>query len=193
MNLLKWLWVLNKEKYPIKSIHTLIFDFDGVFTDNYVYVDSGGNETVRCSRADSYGVNLLELAKRKQELLDFFVLTTETNPVVENRCKKMGLDCYSGKGNKWGFLSEWLGVNRRGMVSPEQGVLYFGNDLNDLEVMSHVGASICPSDAHPEIKRLATFTLGSLGGQGFVREGIELVLGFPHMTPGEIHDFVSDR
>lgn len=183
---------MSKGKYPFKSIHTLIFDFDGVFTDNYVYVDSGGNETVRCSRADSYGINLLRLAKRKQELLDFFVLTTETNPVVENRCKKMGLDCYLGAANKWGFLSEWLEINRQGMVSPEQGVLYFGNDLNDLEVMSHVGASICPLDAHPEIKKLATFTLGSLGGQGFVREGIEFVLGFPHMTPGEIHDFVSN-
>ena len=190
----RWTWVLNKEKFPFKAFHTIVFDFDGVFTDNYVYVDGHGNETVRCSRADSYGINLLVMAKIKtQGLLDFFVLSTETNPVVGNRCKKMGLDCYSGKGNKWAFLQEWLKNNRKGLPSPELGVLYFGNDLNDLEVMSHVGASICPSDAHPEVKEIATFALSSLGGQGFVREGIEFVLGFPHMTPGEIHEFISNR
>ena len=190
----RWTWVLNKEKFPFKAFHTIVFDFDGVFTDNYVYVDGHGNETVRCSRADSYGINLLVMAKIKtQGLLDFFVLSTETNPVVGSRCKKMGLDCYSGEGNKWAFLQEWLKTNRQGIPSPETGVLYFGNDLNDLEVMSHAGASICPSDAHPEVKEIATFALSSLGGQGFVREGIEFVLGFPHMTPGEIHEFISNR
>lgn len=190
----KWIWVLNKEKFPFDSFHTIVFDFDGVFTDNYVYVDSHGNETVRCSRADSYGINLLNLAKIKtQKLLDFFVLSTETNPVVVGRCKKMKIDCYSGEENKWFFLREWLINNRPGMVSPELGVLYFGNDLNDLEVMSHVGASICPQDAHPEVKRIATFVLDSPGGQGFVREGIEFVLDLPHMTPGDIYEFISNR
>ena len=194
MSLLKWTWVLNKEAFPFNSIHTIVFDFDGVFTDNYVYVDSQGNETVRCSRADSYGINLLKLAKTyKSGLFDFFVLSTETNQVVGNRCQKMGIDCHSGEGDKRAFLQDWLETNRPGMESPEQGVLYFGNDLNDLEVMSYARLSICPSDAHPELKKKATFVLDSLGGQGFVREGIEFVLGFPHMTSGEIHEFISNR
>lgn len=185
---------MPKERFPIASIHTIVFDFDGVFTDNYVYVDGQGNETVRCSRADSYGINLLKLAKSKeQDKLEFFVLSTETNPVVTSRCKKMGIDCHSGEGNKWEFLQGWLKSHRPGISSPELGVLYFGNDLNDLEVMSQVGASICPADAHPEVKKVATFTLSSLGGQGFVREGIEFVLGFPYITPGEIHEFISNR
>ena len=190
----RWTWALSKKKFPFETFHTIVFDFDGVFTDNYVYVDSHGNETVRCSRADSYGINLLKAVKTKRQgMLDFFVLSTETNSVVGNRCKKMGLDCHSGEGNKWAFLREWLKTNRSSISSPELGVLYFGNDLNDLEVMSQVGASICPADANPEVKKIATFTLSSLGGQGFVREGIEFVLGFPHMTPGEIHEFISNR
>ena len=185
---------MSKEQFSLNSFHTIVFDFDGVFTDNYVYVDSHGNEIVRCSRADSYGINLLKMAKTKtSDLFDFFVLSTETNPVVASRCKKMGLACHSGEGNKWEFLQEWLKNNRKGLPLPELGVLYFGNDLNDLEVMSHVGASICPSDAHPEVKRIATFVLSSLGGQGFVREGIEFVLGFPYMTPGDIYEFISNR
>ena len=173
----KWKWVLTKERLPIGLIHTLVFDFDGVFTDNYVYVDSQGNETVRCSRADSYGVNLLKLEKIKEQVsLDFFVLSTETNSVVANRCVKMGIDCHSGEGNKWAFLQGWLKSNRPGLSSPEKGVLYFGNDLNDLEVMSYVGYSIAPSDAHPLVQKVANLVLASEGGQGFVREGIELFL-----------------
>jgi 3-deoxy-D-manno-octulosonate 8-phosphate phosphatase (KDO 8-P phosphatase) len=188
------IWVLSKKRFPISSIHTIVFDFDGVFTDNYVYVDSKGNETVRCSRADSYGVNFLKIAKlKRQDPFDFFVLSTEANSVVANRCIKMGIDCHSGVGNKWEFLQEWLKSHRPGISSPELGVLYFGNDLNDLEVMTHVGASICPSDAHQAVRHMATFVLSPLGGQGFVREGIEFVLGFPHMTTGEIHEFISNR
>ena len=65
---------MSSKDISIKNLHTIIFDFDGVFTDNYVYVDNHGNETVRCSRADSYGINLLKVAKTKREdLLDFFV------------------------------------------------------------------------------------------------------------------------
>jgi len=185
---------LSKEKFPFNGIHTVVFDFDGVFTDNYVYVDSQGNETVRCSRADSYGIILLKLAKvNKSGLFDIFVLSTETNQVVVNRCQKMGVACHSGVGDKGAFLHRWLEANRPEMESPEQGVLYFGNDLNDLEVMSYVGLSICPSDAHPELKKKATFVLDSAGGQGFVREGIELMLGFPHKTSGEIYEFISNR
>jgi len=183
---------LTKERFPLSSIHTIVFDFDGVFTDNYVYVDSQGNETVRCSRSDSFGINLLSLeTKKRQDWFDFFVLSTEVNPVVVNRCLKMGIKCYSGEGNKWKFLRGWLNRNRPGLSLPELGVLYFGNDLNDLEVMSHVGVSICPSDAHQNVKDQASFVLKSLGGQGFVREGIEFALGFPHMTLGEVHEFIS--
>lgn len=170
-------WVLTKERLPIGLIHTIVFDFDGVFTDNYVYVDSQGNETVRCSRADSYGINLLKHAQTKYRyFLDYFVLSTEINPVVANRCMKMGIDCHSGRANKLAFLQEWLKNNRSGHSSPERGVLYFGNDLNDLEVMSYVGYSIAPSDAHPDVQKIAKLVLTSAGGQGFVREGIGLFL-----------------
>ena len=193
MNTQKWIWDLNKARFPIDSIHTIVFDFDGVFTDNYVYVDTQGNETVRCSRTDSYGINLLRLEKNKRrDWLDFFVLSTETNPVVVHRCVKMGIDCHSGEGNKWEFMQGWLKSERPRISSPELGVVYFGNDLNDLEVISHVGISICPSDAHPEVKKMATYVLNSVGGQGFVREGIEFMLGFPHMTLDEIYESISN-
>ena len=185
---------MSKEQLELNSFHTIIFDFDGIFTDNFVYCDSSGNEMVRCSRSDSYGINLLKLAKSKvQNDLDYFVLSTETNPLVLNRCNKLGIVCHSGKLNKWAFLQDWLKINRPSLTTPEKGVLYFGNDLNDIELMSHVGASICPSDSHFEVKKIATLILDTKGGQGFVREGIEYILGFPNMKLGEINEFIPNR
>ncbi len=166
---------MRNKRINLDNIHTIVFDFDGVFTDNFVYVDSNGVETIRCSRADSYGVTILKDFSTIKSL-DYFVLSTESNPVVIKRCEKMGLDYHIGIANKWEYLRDWLRTNRPGISEPEMGVLYFGNDINDLEVISHVGYSLAPLDAHPKVKSLATQVLKSLGGQGFVREGIELYL-----------------
>jgi len=182
---------LNKNSLDISKVHTIVFDFDGVFTDNHVYVDSSGNELVKCSRADSYGLDLLRKIEAKKKL-DFFVLTTESNSVVHKRCKKMGIDCFDSQNNKQSFLEGWLKKNRGDFENPLPGVAYFGNDLNDLEVMSRVGISFAPADAHSSIKKVATFVLNSTGGSGFVREGIELLLGIQKMSVEEVRDFISN-
>jgi len=191
VSLLKWNLALNKNSQDISKVHTIVFDFDGVFTDNHVYVDSSGNELVKCSRADSYGLDLLRKIEA-QKMLDFFVLTTESNSVVLKRCQKMGIDCFDSQSNKQSFLEGWLKKNRGDFEDPLPGVAYFGNDLNDFEVMSRVGISFAPADAHPSIKKVATFVLNSTGGSGFVREGIELLLGIQKMSVEEVRDFISN-
>lgn len=191
MSSLKWNLALNKNSLDISRVHTVVFDFDGVFTDNQVYVDSSGNELVKCSRADSYGLDLLRKSAAKR-MIDFFVLTTESNSVVLKRCQKMGIDCFDSQSNKQSFLEGWLKKNRADFENSLLGVAYFGNDLNDLEVMSRVGISFAPADAHPSIKKVATFVLNSTGGSGFVREGIELLLGIQKMSVEEVRDFISN-
>ncbi len=184
---------MSSKKISIQNFHTIIFDFDGVFTDNFVYVDDMGTETVRCSREDSYGVSILKKFTSKLDVkIDIFVLSTETNQVVIKRCKKMGIDCHVGESHKAKYLSEWYSKNRAGLQDPYVGTLYFGNDLNDLPVMQKVGASFAPSDAHPRIKEAATQVLTARGGQGFVREGIELILGTSAMSQGELSEFISN-
>ena len=173
---------MSSKDISIKNLHTIIFDFDGVFTDNFVYVDDIGTETVRCSREDSYGVSLLKnYISKSGQRIDVFVLSTEVNEVVLKRCKKMKLD----------YLAEWFSKNRPELAEPYSGTLYFGNDLNDLEVMKKVSTSFAPADAHPHIKEIATHVLNARGGQGFVREGIELILGIPAMSQGELSEFIS--
>lgn len=183
----------NMSGLPFRGIHTLVFDFDGVFTDNLVYVDDRGRESVCCSREDSYGINLLKHHKKKYfPFLQFFVLSTEPNKVVKLRCEKMGITCFSGIDNKGDFLRKWLRAERPNYETPEQGVAYFGNDLNDLEAMLLSGTSFAPSGAHRVIKEIATFNLPSEGGSGFVREGIELSLGISNQNKEEIYESIFD-
>ena len=77
------------------QVEFVVFDFDGVFTDNTVYVDQNGVESVRCWRGDGLGLEMLR--KRGVELA---VVSTETNPVVAARCKKLNLRCVHGVTNK---------------------------------------------------------------------------------------------
>ena len=165
-------------KPDLSNFHTIVFDFDGVFTDNHVYSDSMGNEMVRSSKADSYGLDLLKnYITKRNESLEIFVLSTETNQVVEMRCKKMGIKLFKSVNNKCEFMENWLAQNRADYAIPFQGVVFFGNDMNDFEVMKQCGLSFAPSDAHPRIKQTSTFVLTRAGGEGFVREGVELLLG----------------
>ena len=101
----------------------IVFDFDGVFTDNTVYVSEDGREMVRCSREDSLGINMLQARN-----LPMFILSTETNPVVAARAAKLKLKAFQGCGNKRQFLESYL--NEHNLSSED--VIYMGNDLNDL-------------------------------------------------------------
>ena len=184
---------MNNKTSPIQDLHTIIFDFDGVFTDNFVYVDNRGTESVRCSRADSYGISLLyKYILNSRRKIDFFVLSTEVNEVVLKRCQKMGIECHIGEKQKTKYLEEWFSANRAEMDDPYSGTAYFGNDLNDLGVIEKVRVSFAPVDAHPRIKKVATHVLTTQGGQGFVREGIELILGITAMSQGELSEFISN-
>jgi YrbI family 3-deoxy-D-manno-octulosonate 8-phosphate phosphatase len=184
---------LSSKTISILDLHTIIFDFDGVFTDNFVYVDDRGSESVRCSRADSYGISLLnKYIINSGHGIDFFVLSTEVNEVVLKRCKKMGIECHKGEKQKAKYLEEWFAANRAELADPYSGTAYFGNDLNDLGVIEKVRFSFAPVDAHPRIKEVATHVLTTQGGQGFVREGIELMLGITALAQGELSEFISN-
>jgi YrbI family 3-deoxy-D-manno-octulosonate 8-phosphate phosphatase len=193
VSLLKWRWALNSKPIVFEDFHTVVFDFDGVFTDNFVYVDSKGVETVRCSRADSFGISLLtRQVKKSAKRIDVFVLSTEVNEVVQKRCIKMGIECHVGARDKANYLEYWFADNRPEVGDPYSETIFFGNDLNDLGVMQRVGLSFAPADAHSRVKEVATHVLTKQGGQGFVREGIELLLGISAMSQGELSEFISN-
>ena len=145
----------------------LILDFDGVLTDNRVLVTQDGTEGVLCHRGDGWGS-----ARLKETGLEILVLSTEPNPVVQARCRKLDIACIHGCNDKLAVLQE-LAQTR--LLSLEQ-IGYVGNDVNDLACMQQVGIPIAVADAVPEIKQVACCVTTQLGGYGAVREVADMIL-----------------
>lgn len=150
----------------IREIQMVVFDFDGVFTDNRVLVLQDGTEGVFCSRSDGFGLKAL-----KDLGIKLFVLSTEVNPVVSVRCKKLGIPCIQGCAEK----SSVLRMEASKADIPLVKVAYLGNDINDLECMKIVGLPGCVADAYPEVKNIALYITKAYGGKGAVREFCDFI------------------
>jgi YrbI family 3-deoxy-D-manno-octulosonate 8-phosphate phosphatase len=151
------------KNYVLKhnSIDLIVYDFDGVMTDNKLLVFQDGKEAAVVNRTDGLGIDILKKLEIPQ-----IILSTETNPVVATRAKKVGLPVLQGIEDKKKTLVNYC---RQHGFNLEK-VLYIGNDINDGEVMKTVGIPIAPADAHKEILQLAKVVLKSKGGEGVVRE-----------------------
>ncbi|CAK7030977.1 MAG: Phosphoheptose isomerase [Desulfovibrio sp.] len=147
-------------------VDLLVFDFDGVFTDNIVRVDQRGNEAVFCSRSDSLGIDMLHAA-----CVPMLILSTETNPVVSARANKLRIPVEQGCGNKAAFLDGYM---QQWGIEP-RNVIYMGNDVNDLAAMRLVGCVAVPGDAHPAVRDIAHIVTSAPGGRGAVREVCEAI------------------
>lgn len=156
-------WPQDAEQCLIKAacIKHVFFDFDGVLTDNKVYTDQAGNESVACDRADGLGIKQL-----KSQGKSVYILSTETNPVVQQRADKLGIPCVQACKDKAQFMREWLQSQQ---VEPRH-VAFVGNDINDLGVMQEVGLSFCPADSDASILTIADCVLSRNGGDKVVRE-----------------------
>ena len=165
------------DKFHLDDIHTLIFDFDGIFTDNKVFFDKNGNELVMCDRADGFAFNLLRKFLISENLnIDFFILSTEQNPVLISRAKKLNLPCFYGVKDKLEFIKNHFSDRYKSEEDISKGIVYFGNDLNDYEAMKFCRYSIAPENSHVLIKNISTYVLESKGGNGFLREFVEKLI-----------------
>jgi 3-deoxy-D-manno-octulosonate 8-phosphate phosphatase (KDO 8-P phosphatase) len=145
----------------IKAIKLVVFDFDGVLTNNMVYVSQTGEEMVRCSRSDARGFRLLDTIGVSYE-----VLSGEVNPVVAARCKKLHLPCTQGIDDKITTLQAM--AMAKGLTLNH--VAYLGNDWNDAECLASVGLPVVVADAYPDASKHARYTTTRLGGNGAARE-----------------------
>ena len=151
----------------LDDIDVFIFDFDGVLTNNYVYLDQNGIESVACSRADGLAFDVLRRLNKPS-----FILSTEKNRVVEARAQKLQISVLQGAENKVLGIKEIIKKENCKL----ENVLYVGNDLNDYLVMSICGFTACPADSHEKIKQISNIVLKTNGGHGVVRELLEDIL-----------------
>jgi YrbI family 3-deoxy-D-manno-octulosonate 8-phosphate phosphatase len=151
----------------LSHIEAVVFDFDGVHTDDHVYLTQEGVESVRLKRGDGMGISLLKKAG-----YPVLILSTEKNPVVTARAKKLGIDVLQGQDDKAAALEGWLKKKK----IPASDVVYVGNDINDEGCLTLVGWPVVVADAHPSVRPLARMILTNKGGLGAVRELCDLVL-----------------
>lgn len=150
-----------------QPIELLVLDFDGVLTDNRVYVLEDGREAVACNRGDGMG-----LAQLRQLGLPIVVLSTEKNSVVDARCRKLHLECKHGLDDKRAALVELAREKNVDLAH----VVYVGNDVNDLGCMEAAGFALAVADAHARAREQADFVLSARGGHGAVRELCDILL-----------------
>jgi 3-deoxy-D-manno-octulosonate 8-phosphate phosphatase (KDO 8-P phosphatase) len=150
----------------LERVRLAVFDFDGVFTDNRVWVNERGEEMLAFSRSDGLGL------RRLNEVgVAYLILSLEQNPIVGARAQKLSADFVQGVEDKVAVLRER--TERLGVSLEETA--YVGNDVNDTECLRTVGVPVVPADAWPEVVPLARWVLSRAGGAGCVREFCDAV------------------
>ena len=149
----------------IRRIRLIAFDFDGVFTDNMVLVFQDGTEAVRCFRSDGIG-----LQKLKKLGIEIVIISTEANPVVSARARKLKIPCIQDCQDKRAALND---LARKLNITWGE-IAFVGNDINDLPCLESVALPIVVQDAYPEVVPTALYRTQRPGGHGAVREICDL-------------------
>ena len=147
----------------LARVRFVAFDFDGVFTDNRVWVNERGEESLAFSRSDGLGLRRLD-----EVGVQYLIVSMEQNPIVGARARKLNAECRQGIEDKLAVVRELAG-------DALDDVAYIGNDINDAECLRAVGLPVVPADAWPEVVPLARWVLSRGGGNGCVREFCDAV------------------
>ncbi|MFB7711406.1 cytidylyltransferase domain-containing protein [Streptomyces sp. NPDC056105] len=151
-----------------EDIDAVVLDFDGTQTDDKVLIDSDGREFVTVHRGDGLGIAAL-----RKSGLPLLILSTEQNPVVAARARKLQIPVLHGIDRKDLALKQWC--EEQG-IAPER-VLYVGNDVNDLPCFGLVGWPVAVASAHDVVRGAARAVTALPGGDGAIREIATWILG----------------
>ncbi|MEU3461452.1 acylneuraminate cytidylyltransferase [Streptomyces sp. NPDC006733] len=156
------------------DIDAVVLDFDGTQTDDTVLIDAQGRESVAVHRGDGLGIAALRRAG-----LPVLILSSETNPVVAARARKLQVPVLHGIARKDHALKQWC---EEQAIAPER-VLYVGNDVNDLGCFALAGWPVAVADAHGVVQASARSITSTPGGRGAIREIAGWILGPSLATP----------
>lgn len=151
-----------------KAIKLILSDVDGVFTDGGIMYDNQGIEIKKFHVRDGLAIKLWQRVGHQ-----FGIITGRTSHIVKVRAAEIGVDIV-----RQGFeqkLPTAKQIIEDAGLTPEQ-VCYIGDDLPDLAVIQHVGLGVAVADACSEVIDNADHILKLKGGEGAIRELVELIL-----------------
>ena len=164
---------IQNYKAQLGKTETFIFDVDGVFTDNIVYLTADGQQMRTANVRDGYAV---QLAIKKG--IQIFILSGGNNEAVRKRFEMLGVkEIHLGVPTKKEVLQKWID---EGKINPKTST-YMGDDIPDYWVMQMVAMSCCPQDAAFEIRKISDYISPFKGGQGCVRDVLEQSLKLKNM------------
>ena len=150
------------------DLEWILCDVDGVLTCGGLFYDRRGSVTLRFNVRDGMGMKLAQAAGLRVGLM-----SGRTAAAVDKRAAELKLDAvHTGIGDKRAEFEAFL--DRHNTVA--RRVAFIGDDINDLAVLGHCGLSFCPCDAVPEVRTVVHRVLKTAGGEGVVREMIEVLL-----------------
>jgi 3-deoxy-D-manno-octulosonate 8-phosphate phosphatase (KDO 8-P phosphatase) len=155
-----------------KKIRVLLMDVDGVLTDGRVWLlshrDGTASELKGFSAYDGAGLKVARAAGLRTG-----VITGRESAAVAQRARECEIEfVYQGRAAKLAAYEEILGATG----ASDREVAYVGDDLPDLPVLQRVGLAVAVANAASEVKRAAHFVTARSGGEGAVREVIELIV-----------------
>ncbi len=152
----------------LQSINTFVLDFDGVLSDGKVYVQSDGEQVRATNVKDGYALHYA--------LSNGYRVAVISGGYAQSMRKRYeefhGMEIHLRVRDKVGKLNEYMAENG---LTVEQ-VLVVGDDIPDYPIMQMAGLSCCPNDAAEEIKAVADYVSPKNGGNGAVRDIVEMVL-----------------
>lgn len=152
----------------MNNIKLIVLDVDGTLTDGKVYYDNNGNEFKSFNVKDGMGIG-----QAIKSGIEFAIITGRSSLSVDRRSRELGIQhIYQGINCK----KEVVEILLDKLNLTYENILYIGDDINDLEVMSYVKYAACPANSVEEIKEISFFISKYNGGEGAVREIIEYVL-----------------
>jgi 3-deoxy-D-manno-octulosonate 8-phosphate phosphatase (KDO 8-P phosphatase) len=151
-----------------KSIKFILLDVDGVLTDGGIYYTARGVEMKRFNAQDGYGI-----ARARDSGITFGLISGRDTPVVTRRAKDLKItEIHQGRLDKLNVLRE---IQERFQFADAE-FCFMGDDLFDLPLLNQVGFSAAPANARPEVKKGVDYVCHANGGDGAVRELVDLIL-----------------
>lgn len=157
-----------EKKNDVSNIKMLLTDSDGCLTDGGMYYSENGDELKKFNTRDGMGFSLL-----RQAGILTGIVTGEDVDMVRRRASKLKLDiCKCGIKDKLSCVKEICREYNIGL----ENIAYVGDDINDLQVIEHVGLGCCVSDAEECVKEKAKYITKRKGGEGAIREVVDMLL-----------------